>query len=434
MKNEQESSEKYCPKCGNLRRLDYIECLYCGIIYDKYKKAQNEENQKVDETALKKNMINFPLSLRIKKIYILLLILLFTSIIIFYFDKETKQKGELTGQIFIVNNDLKNIKFGGVEVLIFKEADIKLLKIIHKEWMLREFLKIYYERKNSLKQLKKLISESLNDGLTLMPGLIQEAKKTCDSSQAQLISMSEASFYFQKLPPNLYKTETDADGKFSIKIPINGKFILAAKVSTEGANFDWLLPISLNGEKYKNIIVNNNNVSDSVYAKYFTESSLYNAVKKASIVDNGDGTITDKYTYKQGREIIWKKCNEGQTGQECTGEAKKMNWEEAVEFAKKANKWWEIQGYNGWRLPTLEELDSLVIENEIPAYDKNLFINNNNTFIWSNTCDLNNKNAYGMYTFIGTPIVRDKTSTYNIRLVKDNKKLKSLIMEIWNND
>lgn len=67
---------------------------------------------------------------------------------------------------------------------------------------------------------------------------------------------------------------------------------------------------------------------------------------KAGFVDNNDGSVTAVAT-----ELVWQRCSVGQrwTGKTCTGEAAKFKWNDAMQQAK-----------DGWRLPTVDELDTLV--------------------------------------------------------------------------
>ena len=75
---------------------------------------------------------------------------------------------------------------------------------------------------------------------------------------------------------------------------------------------------------------------------------------------NADGTAKDLET-----GLIWMRCSVGQewNGKTCTGEAKAFNWEEAKAIRL------EFAGYTDWRLPSIEELRTLVYcSNGKPAY------------------------------------------------------------------
>ena len=53
--------------------------------------------------------------------------------------------------------------------------------------------------------------------------------------------------------------------------------------------------------------------------------------------------------------LMWKKCTEGQRGNNCKGKATLYTWIEAINYASKAN----FAGYLDWRIPTQTELRSL---------------------------------------------------------------------------
>lgn len=69
-------------------------------------------------------------------------------------------------------------------------------------------------------------------------------------------------------------------------------------------------------------------------------------------IDNGNGTITDTQT-----KLMWKKCSEGQNGTLCSGKAAEYKWDDAMERFKGGAS---FAGYNDWRMPTKDELKSLV--------------------------------------------------------------------------
>jgi hypothetical protein len=73
--------------------------------------------------------------------------------------------------------------------------------------------------------------------------------------------------------------------------------------------------------------------------------------RQDEFIDNKNGTVTFKTT-----GLTWQKCSVGQmwTGDTCSGEATEMSWNDAMELSN------SFAGYNDWRLPTKEELMTLV--------------------------------------------------------------------------
>lgn len=69
--------------------------------------------------------------------------------------------------------------------------------------------------------------------------------------------------------------------------------------------------------------------------------------------DNGNGTITDTKT-----NLTWMRCSLGQqwTGSTCAGTAMKLPLNEALRISLN----YSYAGHADWRVPTLEELDTLV--------------------------------------------------------------------------
>uniref|UniRef100_UPI00405621AD Lcl domain-containing protein n=1 Tax=Candidatus Electronema sp. TaxID=2698783 RepID=UPI00405621AD len=69
-------------------------------------------------------------------------------------------------------------------------------------------------------------------------------------------------------------------------------------------------------------------------------------------IDHGDGTVTDTKT-----GLMWKRCSEGLSGMDCKeGKLKRYNWADAVKHFKNV----KYAGYKDWRLPTIDELKTLV--------------------------------------------------------------------------
>ena len=77
---------------------------------------------------------------------------------------------------------------------------------------------------------------------------------------------------------------------------------------------------------------------------------------------NGNGTVTDTKT-----GLMWKRCSEGLSGDNCEhGKVKGYAWDEAVKRFKNIS----YAGYSDWRMPTIDELKTLVYcSNGTPQQD-----------------------------------------------------------------
>ena len=75
-----------------------------------------------------------------------------------------------------------------------------------------------------------------------------------------------------------------------------------------------------------------------------------------NLVINGDGTVTDTDT-----GLMWQQCNYGQIwdGTACTGSAATRTWDQAFAYVQGLNDTHYL-GYGDWRLPTRNELQSLI--------------------------------------------------------------------------
>lgn len=88
---------------------------------------------------------------------------------------------------------------------------------------------------------------------------------------------------------------------------------------------------------------------------------------------NGGAEVKDKQT-----GLIWQRCSIGQTYSllGCTGNIAYYNWGEALQAAKTMG--------NGWRLPNIKELDSLVEQACSFSINQTMFPNTSIVY-WSST-------------------------------------------------
>lgn len=89
------------------------------------------------------------------------------------------------------------------------------------------------------------------------------------------------------------------------------------------------------------------------------------------------GTVTDTKT-----NLMWKTCIEGLYGPNCQqGYPYKSKWRDSFNIAKQST----FATYTDWRIPSKEELNSLVeTACNSPAINQDVFLGNNNLFVWTN--------------------------------------------------
>jgi hypothetical protein len=84
--------------------------------------------------------------------------------------------------------------------------------------------------------------------------------------------------------------------------------------------------------------------------------------------NHGDGTLTDLTT-----NLMWKRCSEGQEwiNNTCVGDPRRITWHEAM-LNSQQKSWVSFASHNDWRLPTIDELRTLV------------YCSNNQPKMWNN--------------------------------------------------
>ena len=118
-------------------------------------------------------------------------------------------------------------------------------------------------------------------------------------------------------------------------------------------------------------------------------------------VDNSDGTVTDTST-----GLMWQQATAPNT----------YNWDQAISYCESLS----FAGYTDWRLPTIDELKSLVDSRWRPTIDPTYFPNTVFRFSnWSSTtCAGDTYFAWGVYFYDGSDSCHDKPSSYYVRAVR----------------
>lgn len=152
-------------------------------------------------------------------------------------------------------------------------------------------------------------------------------------------------------------------------------------------------------------------------------------------IDNGKGIITDTETGLQ-----WMRFSLGQKwiDNACIGEAEKHNWKEAQNAAENLNRQDGYAGYCDWRVPTKEELVTLVYSStglpktwndtgdlckgnyEYPTIYQPVFPNTPSAWFWSSSswCSDPCSVAWGVNFYRGNVVALNKVDFFHVRLVR----------------
>jgi hypothetical protein len=156
---------------------------------------------------------------------------------------------------------------------------------------------------------------------------------------------------------------------------------------------------------------------------------------------NQEWQLIDHYQVKDGLAkdittgLIWMRCSIGQTwnGSNCTGNATKVKWEQAMGIPKNI----DYAGYSDWRLPTKDELKSIVYcssgqtktdsdgrtecdgEYTRPTIAQAVFPNTQDSLYWSASPVAGySYYAWVVYFFNGNDVWNDKSNDDFVRLVR----------------
>lgn len=132
-------------------------------------------------------------------------------------------------------------------------------------------------------------------------------------------------------------------------------------------------------------------------------------------VNNGNGTVTHKPT-----NLTWKRCAEGRTwnGSTCSGTDSTYSFDLANTVGTVA-----FAGYSDWRVPTEEELLSLVdytVDNPGPTINPDMFPATSNNYFWSSSPSSENSVSAWPVNFLNdVAFYNSRISYYSLRLVRN---------------
>lgn len=139
-------------------------------------------------------------------------------------EAELKKEVELKGDVFVVTRGAGNYKLGLVKITAIPD----------------EIMQSYINAKK-----------------------LQRTNKLLDEKQSQYVSIES---YFDDLsfPKGVATTDTDAEGKFILKLPKAGRYAIVArserKVIDSTEKYYWLIGLDVNENNSNTIILSNNNM------------------------------------------------------------------------------------------------------------------------------------------------------------------------------
>ena len=120
--------------------------------------------------------------------------------------------------------------------------------------------------------------------------------------------------------------------------------------------------------------------------------------------------------------LMWKRCAEGQstsTRKGCEGKADQIYFEQAISD----KKYKKFAGYSDWRLPSIDEVKSILEKScKGPAFNLDVFPASPNFKLWSQSkVEGNDSQVWIMFSSTGTAIKSRIASPAMLRLVRDVK-------------
>jgi hypothetical protein len=189
---------------------------------------------------------------------------------------------EVKGQVFIVTRGHESIKLGLVDVLLFREsvarkyAAAKLAEILETKASLAQEIDSMQTLLGASQERASAAAVTYDAArrrgdraeMAKQMGVIRECdavQRTCmsafDDYRSRQAALDKQSFVLEGLPEPIARTETDANGEFTLKVPARGRFVLAAQTQREvfgsAETYTWLVLVPDGARKGAKVLLSN---------------------------------------------------------------------------------------------------------------------------------------------------------------------------------
>lgn len=193
--------------------------------------------------------------------------------------------GRLDGQIFVVTKAADTIKLSLTDVLVFREADLTSKIAAYNDQTSKQHAAAQQHRKEIMDKMQKFSDDiKAYDSQYTGDKSSNEYQSKVVEAQAQVAQFQQEmadldvpddpSSFFADLPAPLQKTTTDSDGKFSVTLPKDGRYIVVASSSRQTNDkmeqYYWAVRLSFEGDDSKSLMLTNKNLVGS----FSSDSSL----------------------------------------------------------------------------------------------------------------------------------------------------------------
>jgi len=146
------------------------------------------------------------------------------------------------------------------------------------------------------------------------------------------------------------------------------------------------------------------------------KNSIIASKPAQNFIINRNGTVTDNTT-----GLMWMRCSLGQEWDQntCSGAASTAPWADSLRSAES----YEFAGYNDWRLPNKNELESIVEDScASPAINATIFPATPEDYFWSSSpYAAISQGGWSVDFNYGTVNASVKSGAMFIRLVRDRE-------------